>query len=1146
MQVFIGRGAHIKNDEQFERRLYILRKSISQAIYQRRDRGLAGYYPVSMSCRTVVYKGMFLADQLAKYYPDLSEADFESALALVHQRFSTNTFPTWSLAHPYRMIAHNGEINTLRGNVNWIAARQASVHSELYGKDISRLWPISYEGQSDTACFDNGLEFLVQGGYSLPHAVMMMIPEAWAGNPLMDETRRAFYEYHAAIMEPWDGPAAIAFTDGRQIGATLDRNGLRPARYLVTSDDRIVMASEMGVLKIPEDQIVTKWRLQPGKMLLVDLEQGRLIPDDEIKAQLAKSHPYREWLDRTQIVLEELPDAPTKGLRSNLPLLDRQQAFGYTQEDIGILMTPMASTGEEANGSMGNDTPISALSAKPKQLFTYFKQNFAQVTNPPIDPIREELVVSRASIIGPRPTLFDLRGVPGTKRLEVRQPILTDGDLEKIRSISEIADTHFKSRTLDTTFHAGFGAAGLEQVLDELCARAEAAVREGINIVILSDRMAGSDRIPIPSLLACAAVHHHLIRTGLRTSVGLVVESGEPREVHHFACLAGYGAEAINPYLAFETIISMKDRLPSALDDYEIVKRYIKSIGKGLLKVMSKMGISTYQSYCGAQIFDAVGLKAEFVAKYFVGTHTRIEGVGLAEIAEETARRHADAFGDVPVLKTALEVGGEYAYRTRGEDHAWTAESVSTLQHAVRGNSLERYKAFAKILNEQSERLLTLRGLFRIKSAEDEKRKPIPLDQVEPAKDIVKRFATGAMSFGSISREAHTTLAIAMNRIGGKSNTGEGGEESDRFKPMPNGDSMRSAIKQVASGRFGVTTEYLVNSDMMQIKMAQGAKPGEGGQLPGHKVDAIIAKVRHSTPGVGLISPPPHHAIYSIKDLAQLIFDLKNVNPESLVSVKLVSEVGVGTVAAGVSKAGAAHVTIAGFEGGTGASPLTSIKHAGSPWEIGLAETHQTLVANRLGGRIAVQGDGGIRTGRDVVVGAILGADEFGFSTAPLIAAGCIMMRKCHLNTCPVGVATQDPVLRKRFTGQPEHVINYFFFVAEEVREIMAALGYRTFNEMIGQSQCLDTEKAVDHWKAGGVDLSRLLHVVPARQGVAIWNSERQDHGLDKALDHKLIEAAQPALEKGEPVLVELPVSNLNRNARAMLSGTLARIYGHT
>ena len=1145
IQVFIARNGAAKTEDDFERRLYILRKSISQAIYQRRDRGMAGYYPVSLSCRTVVYKGMFLADQLGKYYPDLSEPDFESALALVHQRFSTNTFPAWSLAHPYRMIAHNGEINTLRGNVNWMAARQASVHSELYGKDISRLWPISYEGQSDTACFDNGLEFLVQGGYSLPHAVMMMIPEAWAGNPLMDEERRSFYEYHAAIMEPWDGPAAIAFTDGRQIGATLDRNGLRPARYLVTSDDRIIMASEMGVLKIPEETIITKWRLQPGKMLLVDLEQGRLIPDDEIKAQLAKSHPYRAWLDRTQIVLEELPDAPTKGMRSNLPLLDRQQAFGYSQEDVTILMTPMASTGEEANGSMGNDTPISALSDKPKQLFTYFKQNFAQVTNPPIDPIREELVMSFVSIIGPRPNLFDLQGMAGTKRLEVRQPILTDGDLEKIRSISQVVDSHFKSRTLDTTFHAGLGAAGLEQVLDELCARAEAAVREGINIVILSDRAAGSDRIPIPSLLACAAVHHHLIRTGLRTSVGLVVESGEPREVHHFACLAGYGAEAINPYLAFETIIAMKDNLPTKLDDYEIVKRYIKSIGKGLLKVMSKMGISTYQSYCGAQIFDAVGLKADFVAKYFVGTHTRIEGVGLAEIAEETTRRHADAFGDALEYKTALEVGGEYAYRTRGEDHAWTANSVSALQHAVRGNSLERYRAFAKILNEQSERLLTLRGLFRIKTAEDEKRKPVPLDQVEPAKDIVRRFATGAMSFGSISREAHTTLAIAMNRIGGKSNTGEGGEESDRFKPLPNGNSMRSAIKQVASGRFEVTTEYLVNADMMQIKMAQGAKPGEGGQLPGHKVDATIARVRHSTPGVGLISPPPHHDIYSIEDLAQLIYDLKNVNPDGQVSVKLVSEIGVGTVAAGVAKARADHVTIAGFEGGTGASPLTSIKHAGSPWEIGLAETHQTLVRERLRSRIVVQVDGGFRTGRDVVIGALLGADEFGFATAPLIAAGCIMMRKCHLNTCPVGVATQDPVLRKRFTGQPEHVINYFFFVAEEVREIMAALGYRSFNEMVGQTQMLDQSTLVAHWKAKGLDFSKLFVRQQELPDQKIYHSQNQNHHLEAVLDRTLIDKARPALDRGAPVRIEAAINNTDRSAGAMLSGTVAKIYGH-
>jgi glutamate synthase (NADPH/NADH) large chain len=1144
-QVFLARNPKITSEDEFERRLYILRKTISAIIYGKRERRSSGYYPVSISCRTVIYKGMFLADQLGTYYPDLHEPDFESALALVHQRFSTNTFPTWSLAHPYRMIAHNGEINTLRGNVNWMAARQASVSSPYYGEDISRLWPISYEGQSDTACFDNALEFLTMGGYPLAQAMMMMIPEAWAGNPLMDEERRAFYEYNAALMEPWDGPAAIAFTNGRQIGATLDRNGLRPARYLVTRDGRIIMASETGVLPIPEKDIVRKWRLQPGKMLLVDLDEGRLIPDDELKATLARSHPYKHWLERTQIVLEDLPATTGHAPLSNLALLDRQQAFGYTQEDLKILMTPMATTGEEAVGSMGNDAPISALSDKPKLLFTYFKQNFAQVTNPPIDPIREELVMSLVSIIGPRPNLFDLEGLSKTKRLEVRQPILTNADLEKIRSISEVAESHFKSVTLDMTWPTEAGAVGMEGAIDALCAAAERAVRDGINIIILSDRRAGTDRIPMPSLLACAAVHHHLIREGLRTSVGIVVESGEPREVHHFACLAGYGAEAINPYLAFETLRAMKNDLPQKLDEKEIVKRYIKSIDKGLLKVMSKMGISTYQSYCGAQIFDAVGLKSEFVAKYFTGTATRIEGVGLHQIAEEAVCRHRVAFGNAPIYRDMLDVGGDYAVRVRGEDHVWNATTVGTLQHAVRGNSYDSYRQYARIINEQSEQLYTIRGLFRIKSAEDDGRKPVPIEEVEPAKNIVRRFSTGAMSFGSISREAHTTLAIAMNRIGGKSNTGEGGEESDRFKPLPNGDSMRSAIKQVASGRFGVTTEYLVNSDMMQIKMAQGAKPGEGGQLPGHKVDKTIAKVRHSTPGVGLISPPPHHDIYSIEDLAQLIFDLKNVNPEGDVSVKLVSEVGVGTVAAGVSKARSDHVTIAGYEGGTGASPLTSIKHAGSPWEIGLAETHQTLVANRLRGRIAVQVDGGIRTGRDVAVGAMLGADEFGFSTAPLIAAGCIMMRKCHLNTCPVGVATQDPVLRKRFRGQPEHVINFFFFVAEEVREIMATLGYRTFVEMVGQMQMLDRRAAIEHWKAKGLDFSKLFTKPNAATGVAIYNCEEQDHKIHDIIDRRLIAQSQPALDRGARVHLTSAIKNTDRTAGAMLSGEVAKRYGH-
>ncbi|MGD9502508.1 MAG: glutamate synthase large subunit, partial [Methyloceanibacter sp.] len=1144
-QVFIGRGPGVTDESDFERKLYILRKVVSNTIMGETGGRDIGFYTVSLSCRTLVYKGMFLAYQLGAYYRDLQHPLFASALALVHQRFSTNTFPSWKLAHPYRMVAHNGEINTLRGNLNWMAARQASVSSPLFGEDIEKLWPISYEGQSDTACFDNALEFLVQGGYSLAHAAMMLIPEAWAGNPLMDARRRAFYEYHACLMEPWDGPAAMAFTDGKQIGATLDRNGLRPARYLVTADGLVIMASETGVLPIPEKSIVEKWRLQPGKMLLIDLEKGRIISDEEIKAELAAAHPYQQWLDRTQIRVHELPGAAPPPSRTNVSLLDRQQAFGYTQESLKFLVTPMVESGQEAVGSMGTDTPLSALSSRPKLLHTYFKQNFAQVTNPPIDPIREELVMSLVTFIGPRPNLLDLEGTSKQKRLEASHPILTNENLERIRGIGEVADNQFRTVTLDITYGADHGASGMEAALNALCRRAEEAVRAGENIIILSDRAIGPDRVPIPSLLATSAVHHHLIRCGLRTSVGLVVETGEAHEVHQFCTLAGYGAEAINPYLAFETIETMLPDLEERITAEEAVKRYIKAIDKGILKVMSKMGISTYQSYCGAQIFDAVGLRSDFVARYFTGTNSQVEGVGLDEIARETAERHHLAFSAAPVLREALEVGGEYAYRVRGEAHMWRPAVVADLQHAVRGSLPEKYRSFAKQINDQSEQLLTLRGMFRIRTAEELGRKPIPLDEVEPAKEIVKRFATGAMSFGSISREAHTTLAIAMNRIGGKSNTGEGGEESDRFQPLPNGDSMRSKIKQVASGRFGVTTEYLVNSDMMQIKMAQGAKPGEGGQLPGHKVDAVIAKVRHSTPGVGLISPPPHHDIYSIEDLKQLIFDLKNVNPKGDVSVKLVSEVGVGTVAAGVAKAMADHVTIAGFEGGTGASPLTSIKHAGSPWEIGLAETQQTLVLNRLRGRIAVQVDGGVRTGRDVVVGALLGADEFGFATAPLIAAGCIMMRKCHLNTCPVGIATQDPVLRARFQGKPEHVINFFFFVAEEVREHMAALGFRTFAEMIGRTEILDKSQAIDHWKARGLDFSRIFHKPEVPAEVAIYNSERQDHGLDKVLDVKLIARAREAIETKKPVKIELPIRNIDRTTGAMLSGEIAMRYGH-
>jgi glutamate synthase (NADPH/NADH) large chain len=1157
-QVLIGRPKAFADEDDFERRLYLVRKIVSNAIhntYKGRD---IGHYTVSLSCRTLVYKGMFLSYQVGAYYKDLSDPRLTSAMALVHQRFSTNTFPSWKLAHPYRMVAHNGEINTLRGNVNWMAARQASVSSPLFGAEIDKLWPISYEGQSDTACFDNALEFLVMGGYSLAHAAMMLIPEAWAGNPFMDAKRRAFYEYHACLMEPWDGPAAMAFTDGRQIGATLDRNGLRPARYLVTRDGLVIMSSESGVLPVPEEMIVKKWRLQPGKMLLIDLEEGRIVSDEELKAELAAKHPYESWVKRTQIMVSDLPLATKKAPAklSNVGLLDLQQAFGYTQESLKFLMTPMAARGEEAVGSMGNDTPISALSSKPKLLHTYFKQNFAQVTNPPIDSIREELVMSLVSFIGPRPNLLDIEGTSKVKRLEVAQPILTNEDLERIRQIGEVRDNHFSSITIDITYAVDKGPAGMATSLDVMCAEAEEAVRSNdYNIIILSDRATGPGRIPVPSLLATSAVHHHLIRQGLRTSVGLVVETGEAHEVHQFCTLAGYGAEAINPYLAFDTLEAMVPELGADLTAADVKKKYIKAVGKALMKVMAKMGISTYQSYCGAQIFDAVGLRTPFVRKYFTGTHTQIEGVGLRDIARETFERHAAAFGNAPVLANALDVGGEYAYRVRGETHVWRPNVVADLQHAVRGTEVsaamsgkipQKYRDFARAINDQSEQLMTMRGMFRIRSAESMGRTPVPLEEVEPAKDIVKRFSTGAMSYGSISREAHTTLAIAMNRIGGKSNTGEGGEESDRYKPLPNGDSMRSAIKQVASGRFGVTTEYLVNSDMMQIKMAQGAKPGEGGQLPGHKVDATIAKVRHSTPGVGLISPPPHHDIYSIEDLAQLIFDLKNANPAGKVSVKLVSEVGVGTVAAGVAKARADHVTIAGFEGGTGASPLTSIKHAGSPWEIGLAETHQTLVINRLRGRIAVQVDGGVRTGRDVIVGALLGADEFGFATAPLIAAGCIMMRKCHLNTCPVGVATQDPVLRAKFTGKPEHVINYFFFVAEEVRELMAALGFRTFAELIGQTECLNKDRAIEHWKAKGLDFSKLFYKPAAPKGVAIFNCEKQDHGLERVLDNKLIELAMPALESKRAVKHELAIKNTDRTAGTMLSGEIAKRYGHT
>ena len=1147
-QAIVGASAKIKDQDAFERKILAIRKQILnniRAVAEKRAMpGLGELYMPSFSTRTVVYKGLLLATQVGSFYNDLRDPLCDSALALVHQRFSTNTFPSWKLAHPYRFLAHNGEINTVRGNVNWMYARRRSMASDLIGPDLDKMWPIIPHGQSDTACIDNALEILVAGGYSLSHAMMMLIPEAWAGNPLMDTERKAFYEYYAALMEPWDGPAAIAFTDGRQIGATLDRNGLRPARYVITDDDHVIMASESGVLPVPDEKIVRKWRLQPGKMLLIDLEEGRIIDDAEIKAKLASEHPYAEWLKETQFKLEDLPEADdhaTPARPNNMEeLLRQQQAFGYTQEDINFFLEPMGREGDDPIGSMGTDAPIAVLSNKAKLLYHYFKQNFAQVTNPPIDPIREELVMSLVSMIGPRPNLLG-HHAGNHYRLEVSQPILTNTDLEKIRNIDGQAGGAFRTKTIDTTWPAKDGADGMEKAIERICREATDAVLADHNILILSDRAVSADRIPIPALLATAAMHHHLIRQGLRTSTGLVVETGEAREVHHFCALAGYGAEAINPYLAFETLEQIRVQTGMALSAYDVRKNFIKAIGKGIMKVMSKMGISTYQSYCGAQIFDAVGLSSEFVEKCFTGTATTIEGVGFAEVAAEAVARHQSAHGDNPIYRDMLDVGGDYAFRLRGEAHAWTPESVGHLQHAVRANSPQQFRAFTQSIDDQSERLLTIRGLMKFNFAAE----PVPLEEVESAKDIVKRFATGAMSFGSISREAHTTLAIAMNRIGGKSNTGEGGEEADRYVRLPNGDSERSAIKQVASGRFGVTTEYLVNADDIQIKMAQGAKPGEGGQLPGHKVDKNIAKVRHSTAGVGLISPPPHHDIYSIEDLAQLIHDLKNANTKARISVKLVSEVGVGTVAAGVAKARADHVTISGYEGGTGASPLTSLTHAGSPWEIGLAETQQTLVLNGLRGRIAVQVDGGLRTGRDVVVGALLGADEFGFATAPLIAAGCIMMRKCHLNTCPVGVATQDPILRKRFTGTPEHVINFFFFIAEEVRALMAQLGFRSFNEMVGQVGKLDMRDAVEHWKAHGVDLSKILYQPVLKPGISVFHNDTQDHHLEKALDQELIAAAAEALDKGTPVRIDRAVRNVNRTVGAMLSGEIARRYGH-
>ncbi len=1139
-QFFVAKNPEMDKST-FERKLFVIRKRIEAILSAEGINTASGFYIPSLSSRIVLYKGMLLADQVGVFYPDLENEQVVSALALVHQRFSTNTFPTWDLAQPFRMIAHNGEINTVRGNINWMNARRHSMASEILGDDLNKIWPLIAEGQSDSASFDNALELLVAGGYSMAHAMMLMIPEAWTDNPLIDDKRKAFYEYYAGVMEPWDGPAAMAFTDGRQIGATLDRNGLRPARYLITDDNIVMMASEMGVLPFEEKHIVKKWRLQPGKMFLVDMEKGKIIDDQDLKNELCNSQDYRAMLEHCQLKVEDIQsEVAEQPPMDEETLLQKQQAFGYTKEDVSVLIEPMMLGGMEGTGSMGDDKALAVLSDKAKPLFNYFRQNFAQVTNPPIDPIREEIVMSLVSMVGPRPNLLALKEGEVHQRLEVKQPVLTNHDMQKIRDIAEHSDGKFRTKTLSICYPADLGASGMEAAVEALCQQAEQAVLDEFNILILSDKQMDENHIAIPALLATSAVHQHLIRKGLRTESGLVIETGAAREVHHFATLAGYGAEAVNPYLAFETVHQIQKHHADTLDWQTAQKNYIKAVGKGLHKVMSKMGISTYQSYCGAQIFDALGLSSEFIEKYFTGTPTLVEGADINDIAKESVQWHKNAYGNALVYQHQLDVGGDYAYRVRGDAHSWTPTSIANLQHATRGKSKELYDKFAKEINEQNERLLTLRGLFELKYAD----KPIPLEEVEPAENIVKRFATGAMSYGSISWEAHTTLAAAMNAIGGKSNTGEGGEDPVRFQPMPDGQNLRSAIKQVASGRFGVTTEYLANSDMIQIKMAQGAKPGEGGQLPGHKVDETIAAVRHSTPGVGLISPPPHHDIYSIEDLAQLIHDLKNTQPKADISVKLVSEVGVGTVAAGVAKAHADHITISGSDGGTGASPLTSIKHAGSVWELGLAETHQTLVLNKLRGRVNLQVDGGLRTGRDVVIGALLGADEFGFATAPLIVEGCVMMRKCHLNTCPVGIATQNPELRKRFTGKPEHVINYFFFVAEEIREIMAKLGYRKFDDMIGQSDRLDQRKAIAHWKAQGLDFSKIFFK-PDPEGAAIYHCEQQDHGLENNIDNTLIEKAAPALQDQQAIIIDTEIHNYDRSFGTMLSGRVAEKYGH-
>jgi glutamate synthase domain-containing protein 2/glutamate synthase domain-containing protein 1/glutamate synthase domain-containing protein 3 len=1138
-QAFVARGPKTPTD-MFEWKLFVIRKRAGVEIAASSHSEKKYFYVNSLSSKTMVYKGLLLAPQVFKYYPDLADKRMVTSLALVHQRYSTNTFPTWDLAHPFRYIAHNGEINTLKGNYNWMHAREQMLADPKFGDDIKKIFPVCTPGGSDSKIFDNALELLVMSGRTLPQAMSMMIPEPWSGHESMDDDLRAYYEYQACLMEPWDGPAAMAFTDGTVIGGCLDRNGLRPCRYWVLKDGTVIMASEAGVLQVPPAEVESKGRLRPGRMFLVDTVQGRIISDKEIKTGLAKAQPYRQWIKDNQLRLDDLPEVPGVNGQLDQELTTLQRTFGYSLEDLKILMAPMASDGAEAIGSMGNDTPLAVLSDRPQNLFNYFKQLFAQVTNPPLDAIREEIITSMITTIGCEGNLMH-ESPEQAKLLRLETPVISNQELAKIKALNQ---PHFKSRTLSILYPRSAGSAGMRTRLMELRTEADQALQDGVTIIILSDRGTNKDLIPIPSLLATSNVHNHLVREGTRTRCGIVVESGEPREVHHFALLTGYGAGAVNPYLAYSTLENMlaEGYLPNTLDKKKIIKNYNKAVSKGLLKCMSKMGISTQQSYRGAQIFEAVGLSSAFVSEFFAGTPTRIEGVGLEEVALETLKKHEHGYPKVkPAQLLDLDVGGHYQWRRKGEAHLMNPEVVAKLQHATSINSKPEFEQFCKAIDAQETQLLSLRGLLSFKKGAT----PIPLSEVESAKDIVKRFATGAMSFGSISKEAHETLAIAMNRIGGKSNTGEGGEDAARYKLDANGDSRNSAIKQVASGRFGVTSEYLVNARELQIKMAQGAKPGEGGQLPGAKVDKEIGRVRHSTPGVGLISPPPHHDIYSIEDLAQLIHDLKNGNHHARVSVKLVAEVGVGTIAAGVAKGKSDVVLISGYDGGTGASPQTSIKHAGLPWELGLAETHQVLVLNDLRSRIVVQTDGMIRTPKDVIVACMLGAEEWGIATAALVTIGCIMMRKCHLNTCPVGIATQDPELRKKFNGQPEHVVNYFFLLAEGVREIMASLGIRTINEMVGRVDLLETKQAIKHWKAKGLDFSKILYKPNMPAHVKTYQCETQDHGLTTCLDMTtLVPQCQPAIQEQKPVVLDLPIYNLNRTAGTILSSEVTRKWG--